>query len=163
MTTESESETYSPWSEIIEASAAAYSKPLPQIDEISKPFWDAAREHRLSIQRCSSCSNYVFFPRSLCPFCWKTELEWVEAKGTGIVYSYTIVRHAVWPGFEADVPYVLAIVELSEGPRLTTNITDVEPESVEIGMPVIVTYDDVTPEVTLVKFRPAVEASSSTA
>lgn len=135
--------------------APAYPKPLPQPTPISQPFWDAAREHRLSIQRCASCDRYLFYPRPLCPHCGGAELAWTEVSGRASVYSYTIARRPTARAFELDVPYVIAIVELAEGPHMTTNVIGCDPESVRIGMPVEAAFDDVTDEVTLVKFRPA--------
>ena len=84
-----------------------------------------------------------------------SDLEWREVSGRGTVYSFTVVRRTNNRAFLNDLPYVLAIVELAEGPRLTTNIVGCPPEAVRCGMPVQVSFDDVTPEVTLVKFRPA--------
>jgi hypothetical protein len=82
------------------------------------------------------------------------ESQWVEAKGVGTVYSFTIVHHAYSPAYEGEIPYVVAIVELEEGIRLITNIVGCEPEQVQIGMPVELAFEDVTPEFTLHKFRP---------
>ena len=130
-------------------------KPLPQPTPISQPFWDAANERRLSIQRCVACERYVFYPRPLCPHCGGAELVWTDVSGRGSLYSYTIARRPTMRAFLADVPYVIAIVELEEGPRMTTHIVDCEPEAVTIGMAVEATFEDVTDEVALVKFRPA--------
>jgi len=82
-----------------------------------------------------------------------SNLRWEKVSGRGTVYSYTVVRRAGIPGFEKDVPYVFAIVELDEGPRIATNTVGVEPEKVRIGMEIEATFDDVTPEITLVKFK----------
>ena len=134
---------------------AAPPKPLPQPTPITQPFWDAAKERRLSIQRCASCERYIFYPRPLCPYCGSTELIWTDVSGRGVVYSYTIARRPTMRAFAEDVPYVIAIVELAEGPHMTTHIVDCEPEAVAIGMPVEATFEDANDEVTLVKFRPA--------
>jgi len=135
--------------------APAWPKPLPQPTPISQPFWDAARERRLSIQRCAACQRYLFYPRPLCPFCGATELVWTDVSGRGTVYSYTVARRPTARPFEPDVPYVIAIVELAEGPHMTTNIIGCDPDSVHIGMAVEAAFEDATDEVTLVKFRPA--------
>jgi uncharacterized OB-fold protein len=135
--------------------AATYTKPLPQPGPITAPFWQASREHRLSIQRCAACKAYIFYPRAMCPHCGAADLAWADVRGRGTVYSYTVARRATMRPFESDVPYVIAIVELEEGPRMTTNIVGCPPESVRVGMPVEAVFDDVTPEVTLVKFGPA--------
>lgn len=131
-----------------------YTKPLPTPSRTSAEFWKAAKKHGFRLQRCQDCGHYVFYPRSLCPRCLSSNLRWEKVSGRGEVYSYTIIRRAGIPGFEKDVPYVFAIVELDEGPRMATNIVDIEPEKVTIGLKVEVHFDDVTPEITLVKFKP---------
>jgi len=130
-------------------------KPLPVASPDSRPFWEAAHRHELSLQHCRDCALFIYYPRHLCPHCLGSNLEWRALSGHGTIYSFTIVRRTTSKAFVADVPYVLAIVELAEGPRLTTNIVGCVPEHVRCGMPVIVSYDDVTPAVTLVKFRTA--------
>jgi uncharacterized OB-fold protein len=130
-----------------------YSKPLPKPSPTSRPFWEAARRHELQLQRCSACGKFIYYPRDRCPSCFSDRLEWQRVSGRGKIYSYTLVRRASSRAF-ADAPYVLAIVELAEGPRMTTNIV-APPEQVRVEMPVEVVFDDVTPEHTLVKFRPA--------
>ena len=102
--------------------APAYQKPLPQPGAITAPFWRAAKEHRLSIQRCTACLGHIFYPRAICPHCGGADLTWVDASGRGTVYSYTVARRATMYPFTADVPYVIAIVELAEGPRMTTSV-----------------------------------------
>jgi|SRR5580658_2049921 uncharacterized OB-fold protein len=132
-----------------------YEKPLPVIDGESQPFWQAAREHRLAIMRCRDCGKHFFYPRELCPFCHRAAVEWVNASGRGKIYTFTIARRAAGPAFKADVPYVIALVELEEGPRLMTNIVTKEVDRIRIGQAVKAVFDDVTADVTLVKFAPA--------
>jgi len=134
---------------------ADYKKPLPRPNATSLPFWEAAKRHELQIQRCGSCGAHVFYPRAVCAECLSSDLKWVKASGKGTVYSYTIAQAPTHPAFAADVPYVVAIVELAEGPHITTNVVGCKPEAMKIGMPVMATFEDVTPEMTLVKFRPA--------
>lgn len=136
------------------AEAVPYTKPLPDPTAASKPFWDAAREHRLLIQRSKKTGKAVFYPRLVSPFGPDDELEWLEASGHGTVYSYTVAHRPTAPQWAADPPYVIAIVELDEGAHMTTNIVGCDPGAVQIGMRVVAVYDDVTPDVTLVKFRP---------
>ncbi len=131
-----------------------YKKPLPRPTLISKPFWDGLREERLLIQRCRACGGLQHYPRPHCIRCLSLELEWVQASGRGTVYSYTIVRRAANPAFAEDVPYVLAVIELEEGPHLSGNVVGIAPEEVRIGMPVEAVFDHVTPEATLLKWRP---------
>jgi uncharacterized OB-fold protein len=135
-----------------------YTKPLPTPSSVSQPFWDAAKEHRLVYQRCKACGTRVFYPRDVCPgpMCFGVgTLEWVESRGRGWVYAHTISYQPASPEFAADVPYVLAIIELDDGWRMNSNVINIDPQDVEIGMRVEVVWDDVTPEFTLPKFQPA--------
>jgi len=130
-----------------------YFKPLPKPSPTSRPFWQAARSHELKLQRCDRCHRYIYYPRDRCPNCFHDQLSWEPVSGRGKVYSYTTVYRASSRAF-SDGPYVLAIVELDEGPRMTTDIV-ARPEEVNVGMAVTVFFDDVTPDHTLVKFKPA--------
>jgi uncharacterized protein len=131
-------------------------KPLPQPDPLTKPYWDSLKAHAMRLQRCGSCGRFVFFPRALCPFCFSDALTWTPVSGRGVVHAFTVPHRHPSPAFQPDLPYVVALVELEEGPRLMTNLIGVPPDPAQIavGMPVEVVYDDVTPEVTLPKFRP---------
>ncbi len=131
-----------------------YTKPLPHPNEVSQPFWDAAKRHELQIQRCNACGTYIFYPREACPECLATDLIWIPVSGKGTLYSYTIAQAPTHPAFADDVPYVIAIIELEEGPHLTTNLVGCPIEDVTIGMPVVASFEDVSAEMTLVKFRP---------
>jgi uncharacterized OB-fold protein len=132
---------------------STYAKPLPKPSPISRPFWEAAKRHELLLQRCEKCRRFIYYPRPLCPNCMSDKLEWQRCSGLGKVHSFTVVHRASSRAF-ADAPYVLAIVELAEGPRITTNIA-AAPETIRVEMPVKVFFDDVTPDRTLVKFKPA--------
>ncbi len=129
-------------------------RPLPRPTALSAPFWEAARRHELRIQRCRSCREHVFYPRYNCPHCGSRELDWVTASGRGTVYTFTVARRPTHPAFADRVPYVIAIVELDEGPRLTTNIVGCDPGAVRIGMRVRATFEDVGEEISLVMFEP---------
>ena len=133
-----------------------YTGPLPVPTPETRPFWEAARRHELQIQACRACGTYLFFPRALCPRCFAADLEWRRVSGRGTLHTFTIVERGQ-RGFPLATPYVLAVVELAEGPRMMTNLVGIEPDpaKVRIGMPVEVVFDDVTPEVTLPRFRPA--------
>jgi uncharacterized OB-fold protein len=132
-----------------------YRKPLPRPSVISQPFWDAAKEGRLVVQACGDCGGVQFPPKPLCANCWSRALEWRTCSGRGAVYTYTVAHRTSTRGFREDTPYAVAIVELAEGPRMTSNIVGCLPEDVRIGMPVEAVFDPVTPETTLIKFRPA--------
>jgi uncharacterized OB-fold protein len=136
------------------ADAKAYKKPLPRIDEETRGYWEALARRELYFQRCRDCGTKRFYPRAVCPVCLSSATTWVRASGRGTVYSFTVTHQNQAPGFREELPYVLAYVELEEGPRLMTNVVGCAPDAVRIGMPVEVVFEDVTPEVTLAKFRP---------
>ncbi|MGV3482282.1 MAG: Zn-ribbon domain-containing OB-fold protein [Sphingobium sp.] len=132
----------------------AYNKPLPVPDSESTPFWDGMRENRLMLQRVASTGEHLFPPVTFCPGSLERP-EWVQASGKGTVFSWIVVRHPVPRDIYADeVPYVVALVALDEGCRMTGNIVDCAPEDVRAGMPVEIVYNRVTPEITLPAFRP---------
>jgi uncharacterized OB-fold protein len=131
-----------------------YKKPLPVIQPWSQGFWDAAKEHRLVVQECKDCGVKIFYPRKVCPECWSADLGWYQTSGKGNVFSYTITIMGVEEKFADDLPYVLAWVDLEEGIRMLTNIVGCDPEEVNIGMDVEVVFEDVTPEISIPKFRP---------
>jgi uncharacterized protein len=130
------------------------SRPLPRPTDLSRPFWDAAKQHELCVQQCTSCRKHVFYPRYSCPHCGARELEWVRVSGRATVYSYTVARRPTHAAFADRVPYVIAIVELDEGPRMTTNVVGCPPDDVHIGMAVQTSFEDVDDEITLVNFEP---------
>jgi len=133
---------------------AGYLKPIPVPDAVSKIFWQGCSKQELLLQKCSNCGRFQFYPRILCINCMSQSLEWVRSSGKGTVHTFTVVHQNVMPGFAKDVPYVFAIVELTEGVRLTTNIVDCAPAEVYIGMPVSVAFESISPEINLPKFRP---------
>lgn len=134
-----------------------YAKPLPVPSnaELSKPFWDATKRHELVLPHCNSCSTSFFYPRERCPECLSGDLTWSEASGKGSIYSFTVIEQPVDREFLGDVPYIYAIVQLEEGPRIISNVVECALEDVRVDMPVTAVFDDVTSDVTLVKFRPA--------
>ncbi len=135
--------------------AIAYGKPLPAPDPESTPFWAGCRAHQLLIVRCLECRRVRFPPTSFCPHCQSARHEWVEASGDATVFSWIVVRHPVPKDiYAADVPYIVALVTLAEGPRMPTNIVDCAPEDVTAGMALTVGFRDVTPEISLPVFRP---------
>jgi uncharacterized OB-fold protein len=119
-------------------------------------FWQKAKEHELWLRRCDACNQAFFYPREICPNCFSRNTSWIRASGRGTLHAFAIVHRAPAPAFGDHVPYVAALVDLEEGPRVPTNLVDVEfvPEKIKIGLPVEVVFEDVTPEVTLPKFRP---------
>ena len=132
-----------------------YQKPLPEITEETKEYWEGCKRHELRMQRCKECGTYVWYPQPMCHNCNSMNLEWTRVSGKGMVYSYTIIHHPTGRAWESEVPYAVVLVELPEGVRMVSNLVDCRQEDVKIGMPVEVVFDDVTQEITLPKFRPA--------
>ena len=130
------------------------SRPLPEPSPATAPYWEACKAHKLLLQQCVTCGHIQFYPRSLCTACMSDELEWLVARGTGTVYSYSTVHRALLPGFEEDIPYVVAMIELDEGVRLLSQIVGCEPEEVCIGLAVGVVFEEVQEGVVLPMFRP---------
>jgi uncharacterized OB-fold protein len=130
---------------------------LPDPDPDTEPFWDAAREHRLLIRRCNACGRPYFYPRPFCPACWSEDVSWLEASGNATLYTWSVVYVNDLPPFSDRVPYVAAIVDLEEGPRLMTNVVDCAVEDLAAGMALRVTYREISedPPVTIPVFRPA--------
>jgi len=135
-------------------SQTAYAKPLPQVSAEMKPFFDAARRHALVVQRCRGCGTHRFPARDLCSRCLSRDVEWVPVSGRGTVLTWAVMHQVYHPGFATDVPYAVVVVELDEGARLVSNLVGCAVGEIRAGMPVEVVFDDVTPEVTLPKFRP---------
>ena len=127
---------------------------LPVIDAESAPFWAATQQRRLLIRHCQACGRSHFYPRHACPYCWSENCEWRPSNGQGRVYSYTVIHHHEAPPFKDLVPYIVALVDLDEGVRLTANLLECTPEVVHVGMPVEVVYEPVTDQITLPQFRP---------
>jgi hypothetical protein len=128
---------------------------LPTPDAETQPYWDAAREHRLLVKRCAACGKAHFYPRPFCPHCWSGDVEWVEASGRATLYTYSVVRRNDLPPFNERVPYVAAVVDLEEGPRMLTNVVDCDEADVRIGMALEVTFRDDADELSIPVFRPA--------
>ncbi len=128
---------------------------LPTPDFETQPFWDGCREGRFLIRHCTGCGEDHFYPRPFCPKCWSDEVEWKAAAGGGTLYTYSIVRQNDLPPFPERVPYVAAIVELDEGPRVMTNVEGCAFDDLTIGMRVVVDFKAVADDVTIPIFRPA--------
>ena len=131
-----------------------YEKPIPKPDRETRPFWEGAKQQKLLIQHCLDCGAYQFYPQAHCRGCLSDRLDWVESKGTGCVYSYSVVHRAPSAAFDKDAPYTVALIDLPEGCRMLSNVVEVGPEEVRIGMEVEVVFEEITPEISLPKFRP---------
>lgn len=128
-------------------------KPLPVIDHDSGPYWGAAQEGRLDIPLCGDCGKHHFYPRAICPHCHSDNLKFDTVSGRGEVHTFTIARRPAGPAFADDVPYVVALIELEEGPRMMSRIQTDDPAKVHIGARVEVTFVKATDEVTFPYFQ----------
>ena len=130
-----------------------YNKPLPVLNEDTKPFWSGCKEHQLRFQRCKDCGHIRWPASMICPECYGQNTEWIVACGKGNIYTFVVYHMAYHPGFENDLPYVVAIVELEEGLHILTNLVGCSPDEVKCDMPVEVTWEDITEEFSLPKFK----------
>ena len=128
--------------------------PAPRVAPEARPFWDATAEGRLLLPRCDACALVIWYPRGVCPACGSTRITWEEASGRGTVYSYTVVRRGGVGPYRGAEPYVLAYVELEEGPRVLTNVVDCDPEALAVGDPVEAVFVPADDGPALVRFRP---------
>jgi uncharacterized protein len=123
---------------------AGWQRPLPRPDNVTAPYWEAATRGELLIQRCPACGQRQFYPRALCTACG-ADPEWERASGRGTVHTFTVIRQNYAKPFRDELPYVVAMIELAEGPMMMSNVTDCTADDVHIGMPVeahFVTADD---------------------
>ncbi|MFP6706954.1 MAG: Zn-ribbon domain-containing OB-fold protein [Alphaproteobacteria bacterium] len=133
-------------------------RPLPKpMTPEAKPYWDGLREGKLMLPECNDCGKAFFYPRIACPNCHSRNVGWVQASGKGRLYSFQIAYRALNPAFKIPPPYVLAMVELEEGPRLMSNLINVEadPDVIKCDMAVEVVFEKQTDEVTIPLFQPA--------
>ena len=133
---------------------SVHGKPLPRVTPDAEPFWKALGERRLVLPYCRGCGKPHLPPGPVCPFCFSERLEWRAASGRGKISTLTMVHKAWVPAFEADIPYNVVQVELDEGPRLTASVVGIPNEGLKVGLPVEVVFDDITPELTMPRFRP---------
>ena len=131
-------------------------KPFPIPTPTSQPFWDGLAQGQVRIQQCDDCAAWIFYPRHLCPKCLSSDVSWKDISGEGQVYTFTIARRPTAPMFADEVPQKLAIIELDEGPRLTTTLVNVEPEGIKVGMRVKPVFDTVDgADITMLRYEPA--------
>ena len=130
-----------------------WQRPLPVLDEVNGPYWAAAAEGRLLIQECAECGHRQFYPRALCTQCGG-EPGWLECSGRGTVHTFTVVRQMGMRPFRDQLPYVVAMIELEEGPRMMGNVTGCDPGSVRIGLPVEAYFVRAEDEVGVPMWRP---------
>ena len=125
--------------------------PAPLVTPETAPFWEATAQGKLLLKRCSDCGTYNWYPRTICPECSSLNTEWTEASGRGEVYSFTYNTRGDGPYKEGG--YVLAYVQLDEGPRVMTNIVDCDPDDINIGSRVEVVFHDTGEGNALYRFK----------
>jgi len=133
--------------------AVRFDIPTPDLE--TQPFWDGCREGRFLVRHCNTCDEDHFYPRPFCPTCWSDDVSWKEASGRATLYTYSIVHQNDLPPFNERVPYVAAVVDLEEGPRVMTNIEGVAHEHLRVGMPLVVDFKPLNDEITIAIFRAA--------
>jgi hypothetical protein len=129
--------------------------PRPVVSEVTRPFFDAAREHRLVVQRCSSCGEFRHPPRPVCPHCHSFEMSWAEVDGRGCLFTWSVVHQPFHPAIAPALPYIVAVVELSGagGTRFTSNLVDASGADLRSGLGVEVVWEDMDDYLTLPRFR----------
>ena len=130
------------------------SRPVPEVTEELRPFFEAAREGRLVVQRCPDCGRLRFPPRPICSHCLGRRAEWAPVSGRGTVYSFNVMHQVYHPGFAPLAPYPVVLVELEEGCRVLANVVDCPSDRLRIGFPVEVCFERRSEEVVLPQFRP---------
>ena len=134
-------------------------KPEPAITPETKPFWDAAKNKEFMLVKCVDCGFYrnpVSITANICPGCGSRKHgAWVKASGKGKVHTYTAVHRTFHPAFEKELPYILVIVELDEGPRFLANMRDITPDEMKLDMPVEVVFEKLTDDIMLPQFKPS--------
>ena len=130
-----------------------FPRPLPSPNPLTAPYWQAAKQHQLKLPHCEDCGRFHFYPRSTCPHCRSQKLAWQAVSGKGNIYSFTVVHRAPSKGFEGEVPYVVAVVALDEGPHLMTRVVPPAADAVKIGMRVSVAFEDKADDIALPVFQ----------
>jgi len=131
-----------------------YTKPLPTITDENREFWEGAKRGKLRMQKCGDCGHIRYPISHVCPKCLSYNFNWTDLSGRGEVFSYIVFYQLYNKAFEKDIPYNVALVQLEEGPRMYSNVVGVDNDAVKVGDKVEVTFDPVTPEVTIPRFKP---------
>lgn len=141
--------------------STALPAPAPATNPETAQFWTATTEGRLLVKRCQDCDSLIWYPRAICPACSSLRTEWFEVSGRGSIYSYT-VNYRGEGAYVAASPFVLAYVELDEGPRMMTNIVEADPAELAVGLPVEVVFHDTGQDAALPRFRPVPQPGGPT-
>lgn len=128
---------------------------LPTVDDGTAAWWQACRDHRLLVKRCADCGRAHFYPRPFCPYCWSEHVDWEPASGRATLYTWSVVHSNDLPPFDERVPYVAAVVDLEEGPRMLTNVVDCDADRLRADMALVASYRPLADDLVLPVFRPA--------
>jgi len=126
----------------------------PIVTPENERYWRSARAHALELPYCLACERAFYPPQHRCPFCLSDRVDWRRASGRGRVYSWIVMHQVYDPSFKDRAPYPVAVIELEEGPRLVTNLVEVQNDAIRLDMPVRAVYDDLNDEIALVQFTP---------
>ena len=132
-------------------------KPLPQPSKWSRPYWEAAKQNKLVFRKCKECGFIDHPPYLYCTNCHADDHEWIESSGKATLYAYAVNHFAVPFPFWENLPYVTAMVDVEEGPRMITNIVECDHDKLENSMKLEVVFEERSPEFTLPQFRPVKE------
>jgi uncharacterized OB-fold protein len=124
---------------------------LPRPTALSQPYWDGCREGVLRLQRCAECTRFQFYPRCICSHCHSNRLEWQAVSGRGVLASYTVVQRGISAAYPA--PYVVALIDLAEGPRMMSSVIGAEPGQLRVGAAVEVSFVEWSPDIDMPVFR----------
>ncbi|MCG2634878.1 MAG: Zn-ribbon domain-containing OB-fold protein [Gammaproteobacteria bacterium] len=129
-------------------------KPIPEMSDLSRHYWEQAQREALVLQRCTRCGTYQFYPRAWCTSCFCQELEWTPVSGRAEVFSFSIVHYPPFESYTDSVPYILATVKLEEGPQMMCNLLECDLDAVRVGLPVQVCYEVREGDFKVPQFRP---------
>jgi uncharacterized OB-fold protein len=131
-----------------------YTKPLPTLTQLNRPFFEGARQGELRLQRCAVCGQHWFPPSTSCPRCLSVNWAWIAVSGRGRVWSWIVMHQRYFKAFEADLPYNVAFIQLDEGPFMMSTLVGIAPDAIRCDLPVEVTFEPATDEIAVPKFRP---------
>ncbi len=138
----------------MEKTMVDYLKPLPDLSDENRPFWEACRASRLEMQKCLDCGHIRYPIQSVCPECLSERVQWTRLSGRGEVLSRLVFHQVYHKAYAPDVPYNVVLVQLDEGPRMFSNVVGVANESVKVGMRVRVVFERATEQITIPRFQP---------
>lgn len=144
------------------ATGGAVRYDLPEIDDFTRPYWDAAAEGRLLLRRCGECGKAHHYPREFCPACWAGEdrVAWETASGRATLYTWSVIHRNDLPPFGERTPYVAAVVDLAEGPRMMTEVVGAQGDDLRVGMDLGVTFREAAEGVWVAVFEVAEPAGA---